>query len=167
MRKLVTAAAAALTLSTLGFAAPAFADQGDSFRVRPIVEQPYRGQVDDDRYKGDDRYNDNDRYRDNDRGPRSDRWRDRKFDFDRHNGRFDAWDRGWRYNDSYGPRHGQTLNFHRLVRQLERQGYHGVRGLRQARWGWGLRAFAYNWRGQPVMLRINPYTGRVLDVRYI
>lgn len=174
MRKLVTAAAAALTLSTLGFAAPALADHNDGYRNdRPQVEQPY-GPQSGPAYK---RLNENrfdldyidqdDGYRD----PRSDRWRDgwrdRRFDFDRHNGRFDSWERGWRYNDNFGPRHGQTLSYHRLVRRLERQGYYGVRGLRQARWGWGLRAFAYNWRGQPVMLRVNPYSGRVLDVRYI
>ncbi|MBL9097099.1 MAG: hypothetical protein JNK07_09245 [Alphaproteobacteria bacterium] len=172
MRKLVTAAAAALTLSTFGFAAPALADHDDGYRNgRPQAEQPYGGPRSGPAYDrlDNDRYNDNDRYDDNDRGehPRADRWRDRKFDFDRHNGRFDSWERGWRHNDRFGPRHGQTLNYHRLVRQLERQGYYGVRGLRQARWGWGLRAFAYNWRGQPVMLRVNPYSGRVLDVRYI
>jgi hypothetical protein len=50
---------------------------------------------------------------------------------------------------------------------VEAQGFYGVRGLREARWGKGYRAFAYNFRGRPVMLRINPYNGRVMDVRFI
>ena len=90
------------------------------------------------------------------------------FDFGRQNGAFDRWERGWGqggYRDQY--QFQQPLNYWRLNRRLEAQGFYGVRGLRPARWGFGYRAFAYNYRGQPVMLRINPYTGRVLDVRYI
>ena len=54
-----------------------------------------------------------------------------------------------------------------IVRRLERQGFYGVQGLREARWGWGLRAYAYDRRGRPVMLRVNPYSGRVIDLRYV
>lgn len=178
MRKLVTAAAAALTLSAMGLAAPAFADHQDDYR-RPQADRPYQGQddfrlgpapstpgyqdYDDDGYKGD-RYRD-DRYRDD--RYRGDGWRDRNYNFDRFNGRFDSWERGWRHENRWGPRHGQTLNYWQIVRRLERQGFYGVRGLRPARFGWGWRAFAFTGRGQPVMLRVNPYTGRVIDVRYV
>ncbi len=45
MRKLVTAAAAALTLSTMALATPAFADHDDDgYRPgRPNADQPYKG----------------------------------------------------------------------------------------------------------------------------
>jgi hypothetical protein len=97
-----------------------------------------------------------------------DRRFNRNFGFDRHFGNFDRWERGWdhgNWNNQY--RFHQPLNHWRLVRVLERQGFYGVRGLRKARFGFGYRAFAFNYRGMPVMLRINPYTGRVMDVRYI
>lgn len=172
MRKLVTAAAAALTLSTMALATPAFADhEDDGYRPgRPNVDQPYKGPNAGPGYgnpgygnPGHKDYDDD--YRgDNHRG---DRWRDRRFDFDRHGGRFDSWERGWRHDHRWGPRHGQSLNYWQIVRRLERQGFYGVRGLRPARHGWGWRAFAFTGRGHPVMLRINPYTGRVIDIRYV
>jgi len=153
MRKLVTLAATALTLGTLAFAAPAFADGNGPNRYGYNQAAPYQNQNDynDDRYNGR-----NDRDHDFDR-------RD-----DRRDGNFDRWERGW--GPAFG---GQTLGFHQplnywqITHRLERQGYYGVRGLRPSRFGFGWRAFAFVGRGQPVMLRINPYTGRVLDVRYI
>jgi hypothetical protein len=91
-----------------------------------------------------------------------------RFNFDLQFGNFDRWERGWGHGN-WGNQHRfhQPMNHWRLVRVLERQGFYGVRGLRQARWGFGYRAFAFNQRGRPVMLRINPYSGRVMDVRYI
>jgi hypothetical protein len=97
-----------------------------------------------------------------------DRRFNRNFDFRLHFGNFDRWERGWGYgnwNNQY--RFHQPLNYWQLSRRLERQGYYGVRGLQKARAGFGYRAFAFNFRGQPVMLRVNPFTGRVMDVRYI
>jgi hypothetical protein len=35
-----------------------------------------------------------------------------------------------------------TLSQRQFIRRLEAQGFYGVRGLREARWGWGLRACA-------------------------
>ncbi|NOT41942.1 MAG: hypothetical protein HOP13_15800 [Alphaproteobacteria bacterium] len=97
-----------------------------------------------------------------------DRRFNRNFDFRLHFGNFDRWERGWGYGNYHNQYQShQPLNHWRLVRVLERQGFYGVRGLRQAHRGWGLRAFAFNQRGRPVMLRVNPYTGRVMDVRYI
>lgn len=97
-----------------------------------------------------------------------DRRFNRNFDFKLHFGNFDRWERGWGYgNWNNQHRFHQPMNTWRLIRRLEAQGFYGVRGLRNARWGFGLRAFAFNYRGQPVMLRVNPYTGRVMDVRYL
>ena len=149
MRRLVTIAAAALTLGSLSFAAPAFAHQnaygGEGSYNRPAPYQnnnydndkPYQGQFDRDR------------------------------NFNRQEGNFDRWERGWKPGFA-GPTFGyhQPLSYRQLVRRLEYQGYYGVRGLRASHFG-GWRAFAFAGRGQPVMLRINPYTGRVFDVRYI
>lgn len=147
MRKFATAAAAATTLGLMAFAGPAFADE------------PYR---DTDRYE---RNHDDGNYGDQDRWNRRDA--ERRFDFDRHERGFDRWERSWR-EDGFGEfRHHRTLSHWRLVRRLEAQGYTDVRGLRQSRFGFGWRAFAYDFRGQPVMLRINPYTGRVLNARYL
>ena len=142
MRKLVTAAAAAAALS-LSLAAPALADHNDN-------RGPGSNQT----------YND-DNYGDRTRGGRD--------DFGRSEQRLDRWERGWRdggYRDrNYGDH--RVLSQWQLVRRLERQGYYGVRGLRPSRHGFGWRAFAYTGRGRPVMIRVNPYTGRVLDVRPI
>ncbi len=165
MRKLVTTVAAALTLGVMGFAAPALADnypyQGNNGQA--YQNQPYNNGGG---YQGQGQWNQGGNY--DDRGFQPDRRFDnRRFDFDRQNGNFDRWERGWGKQGFNEFRNHQPLSYWRLVRRLEAQGYYGVRGLRQAQWGWGYRAFAYNQRGRPVMLRINPYSGRVLDVRYI
>ena len=152
MRKLATAIAAAATLGLMAFTAPAFAD--------------------DNGYRGNNQYNNSQHNEDSDyqgRDRTNDRGRnfDRRFDFGRHEGNFDRWERGWG-NDGFGEfRHYRQLSYWRLVRRIEAQGYYGVRGLRKSNFGLGWRAFAFNYRGQPVMLRINPYTGRVLNVRYL
>lgn len=154
MHKLATAIAAAATLGLMAFSAPAIAD--------------HNGHRGNNQYDNSNQYNDDDsdyqgRDRTNDRG----RNFDRRFDFGRHEGGFDRWERGWG-NDGFGEfRHHRQLSHWRIVRRLEAQGYYNVRGLRQSHFGWGLRAFAVNYRGQPVMLRINPYTGRVMNVRYL
>ena len=179
MRKLVTTLATAVTLGVAGFAAPALADSPlpqPEFNISTKGQpNPYAGDKFDTRRFDDS--NADDRGFDNRGFPGRDydnRRFDRDgnfsitFDFGRHNGAFDRWERGWGYGgyrDQY--QFQQPLNTWRLNRRLEEQGFYGVRGLRPARWGFGYRAFAYNYRGRPVMLRINPYTGRVLDVRYI
>lgn len=98
----------------------------------------------------------------------NDRRFNKRFNFNSHFGSFDRWERGWgngNWHNQY--RFHQPMSYWRLVRVLERQGFYGVRGLQKARGGFGYRAFAFNYRGQPVMLRVNPFTGRVMDVRYI
>ena len=128
---------------------------------------------DDDHFGGergqDDRFGDR-RFDDRFDGRRfgDDRRFNRNFDFRLQFGNFDRWERGWGYGN-YGQqyRYHQQLNSWQMLRRLEAQGYYGVRNLQKARWGFGYRAFGFNYRGQPVMLRVNPYTGRVLDVRYI
>ena len=170
MRKLVTTVATALTLGVMGFAAPAMAD---NYPNQGGYNQPYSGDRDG-------RWNQQGGYQDSwsdrgfddrgfDEGRRSGdrRWKDPRFEFDRYNGNFDRWERGWGHRGFDDFRLHRPLNQWQLSRRLEAQGYYGVRGLRPARWGFGYRAFAYNFRGRPVMLRINPFTGRVLDVRYI
>jgi hypothetical protein len=92
---------------------------------------------------------------------------DLRFDFGRQYGNFDRWERGWGYGGYDNFRNHRPLNRWQIVRMLERQGFYGVRGLQKARYGFGLRAFAFNTRGRPVMLRINPFTGRVMDARYV
>lgn len=88
-------------------------------------------------------------------------------DFSRYDRSFDRWERGWGRGERDYRHHDRTLSHWQIVRRLERQGFYGVRGLREARWGWGLRAYAYDRRGRPVMLRVNPYNGRVIDLRYV
>lgn len=179
MRKLVTTVATAVTLGVMGLAGPASADQAST---QAGYNQPYKGPSN--LYAGgkfDDRPFDDGSFEDqgfDDRGYRGHGYDDRRFnrngnfsitfDFGRYDRGFDRWERGWGhdgYQNQY--RFHQPLNAWRLVRRLEAQGYYGVRGLRPARWGFGYRAFAVNHRGMPVMLRIDPYTGRVLNVRYI
>lgn len=156
MRKLVTAAATALTLA-LGAATPALADHNDDY--------PYQGGGYSDQY--------NNGPNGNYGGPR-DRFRDE--DFDRNDGNFDRWERDWRYNNYDQYRYQRPLNYQQLSYRLAQQGYHGVRKVKKSRsgyrgygyqYGFDYRAFAFNRRGEPVMLRINAYTGRVLDVRYL
>lgn len=156
MRKLVTAAATAFAL-TLGLAAPALADHSTYGNGNP------GGTYGQDRQ--DDNYDRNGRRGDTYDGQRG---RDGRYDFDRAERRLDNWERGWRHDNGWNNhRHHRTLSYHQLIRRLEYQGYYGVRGLRPARWGFGWRAFAYTGRGRPVMLRVNPYNGRVLDVRHL
>jgi hypothetical protein len=154
MRNLVTAAAAALAL-TMSLAAPALADQYNGPRgTGPGYVPPTQGQPYDSGYGGTGRG-----------GPGYDGGRGGQYDFGRDEGRFDGWERGWDRRGESEWRDHRTLNYWQLVRRIEFQGYYGVRGLRPARWGFGWRAFAYTGRGRPVMIRVNPYNGRVLDVR--
>ncbi|MBP6012703.1 MAG: hypothetical protein KBA31_10785 [Alphaproteobacteria bacterium] len=183
MRKLVTTVATAVTLGVMGFAAPAFADspapQAGYNQTYKGPANPYAGPKFDDRRFEDQGFEDRG-FEDRGFGDRGFRGRgfddhrfDRNgnfhitFDFGRHDRGFDRWERGWGSGGYDQFRLQQPLNYWRLTRRLEAQGFYGVRGLRPARWGFGYRAFAFNYRGQPVMLRINPYTGRVLDQRYI
>ena len=152
MRKIATAIAAAATLGLMAFTAPAFAD--------------------DNGYRGNNQYNNNQHNDDSgyqDRGDWNNRGRDvdRRFDSGRHERGFDRWERGWGHDGFGDYRNHGKLSYWRLIRRIEAQGYYRVRGLRQSRHGWGLRAFAFSYRGQPVMLRINPYTGRVMNVRHL
>lgn len=171
MRKFATTALTALSISLLGSAA-ALADaphQGaqGSGNHGPGYNQQYNGPQggqlgdrrhdDNDRFDGNRRHNDNDRYRPN-----------RNFNFQLHFGNFDRWERGWGYgNYQTQYRFQRVLSVWQIERQLERQGYYGVRNLTKARAGFGYRAFAFNQRGRPVMLRVNPYNGRVMDTRFI
>lgn len=154
MRNTMIAAATALALS-VGFAAPSFADDNNYGNRNPSGSYAQNQQYDDDDYDRGDRRGDNGTWR-RDRDDRN---------FDRHERRFDQWERGWR--DDFGPQYGRhkPLSYRQLVRRLEFQGYYGVRNLRKSHWGGAWRAFAYSGRGRPVMLRINPYTGRVLAAR--
>lgn len=177
MRKLVTTAAMALTLGVMGFATPAMAD---NYPNQGGYNQPYQGQPHggdrDGRWNqqggyqdswSDRGFEDDNRAHNNDRRSGDRRWRDPRFDFDRYNGNFDRWERGWGNRGFDDFRLQRPLSYWHLKRRIEAQGYYGLRDLRPARWGFGYRAFAYTYRGRPVMLRINPITGRVLDVRYI
>lgn len=148
MRKLVTIAATALTLSALSLATPAFADHNDA-----------GGNGRNNQYQNS--------QHDNDDAYRGDRGRDRSFNFGRHEGNFDRWERGWGDRGFGEYRHHRPLSYWQLTRRLERQGYYGVRGLRKSHFGWGYRAFAFTGRGRPVMLHINPYSGRVINVRHV
>ena len=142
MRKLITATATVFSLGVVALASPAMADQSYG---------PRGGHAQNERQYQQDRY---------DPAPRQQDWR-------HHERGFDQWERGWgRGNRGYG-HHEQALSQRQIIRRLERQGFYGVRGLREARWGWGLRAFAHDRRGRPVMLRVNPYNGRILDLRYV
>ena len=187
MRKLTATALTALTLSLMGSAAaladapPRQGPQGPGYNQPyqgPQNPQPGQGQWNQGPRGGQfgDRDFDRDRFEGGRHGDRgfndhrfdNDRRFNRNFNFDRHFGNFDRWERGWNHGNWHNQhRFHQPLNHWRLIRQLERQGFYGVRGLRKARFGFGYRAFAFNYRGQPVMLRVNPFTGRVMDVRYI
>jgi hypothetical protein len=168
MRKYVTAAATAFTLGFLGLAAPAMADQyqthGNYGQQGQSQQAPYQGRGDGYRDAG----HGDGWYDPSTQDGRGDGWRrrDRDFDWGRQEGNFDRWERGWGRGGWDNDRHAVALPYWRLVKRIEQQGYYGVRGLRDSRFG-GYRAFAYNYRGRPVMLRINPYNGRVLDIRYV
>lgn len=186
MRKLATALTA-LSITLMGSTA-ALADapyQGQ--RQGPGYNQPHTGpqhqgqwnQGSRDPQGGfrDEHFDPNERFGERDfRGGRGfddhrfdgDRRFNRNFNFNLHLGSFDRWERGWGHGNWQNQyRFQQPMNTWRLVRRLEAQGFYGVRGLQKARFGFGYRAFAFNYRGQPVMLRVNPYTGRVMDVRYL
>lgn len=186
MRKLATTALSALAITLLGSTA-ALADQapaqGPGYKQQYNGPQGPRGPLPpqggpqggyhDDHFDADDRrLGDRGGWR-GDRGFDdhrfdNDRRFNRNFNFNLHFGNFDRWERGWGYgNWGNQYRFHQPMNQWRLIRQLEAQGFYGVRGLQKARFGFGYRAFAFNYRGQPVMLRVNPFTGRVMDVRYI
>lgn len=188
MRKLATTALTALTLSLMGSAA-ALADHNDAnqgpgynqqyngpYNPQPGQGQwnqgPRGGQWNDGRQGGyqDEYFDDNDRRYDGDRSDRRHdrRFDDRRFNFQLHFGNFDRWERGWGYGNYHNQyRSHQPLSHWQIVRRLERQGYYGVRHLQRARGGFGYRAFAFTHRGQPVMLRVNPFTGRVMAARYV
>jgi|CXWL01.1.fsa_nt_gi hypothetical protein len=192
MRKFATTALTALTISLLGSAA-ALADAPYQGQQSPGYNQPYSGpqqpgaprgngqwnqnqqggqygdrRHDDDRYDDDDRFGGERGYDDRGRYNRDHRFNDRNFNFQLQFGNFDRWERGWGYGTYQNQyRFHRQLNTWQIVRRLEAQGYYGVRGLQKARFGFGYRAFAFNYRGRPVMLRVNPFTGRVMDVRYI
>lgn len=186
MRKFAATALTALTLSLMGSAA-ALADsapyQGPGYNQQYNGPQGPRGPLPpqggpqggyhDDHFDADDRrLGDRGGWR-GDRGFDdhrfdNDRRFNRNFNFNLHFGNFDRWERGWGYGNWHNQyRFQQPMNTWRLIRRLEAQGFYGVRGLQKARFGFGYRAFAFNYRGQPVMLRVNPFTGRVMDVRYI
>ncbi|MEQ1867102.1 MAG: hypothetical protein HOP13_08645 [Alphaproteobacteria bacterium] len=156
MRKFVTAAAAALVL-VASVASPASADQNYPYPGNSGYGQnqgQYQGQYDDDY-----------RYPQERRDPRYD-----NYNFDRHNGNFDRWERGWTGQNGYDQqqyRYHKPLSQKKLVRALAYQGYYGVRNLQRSRWGSDYRAFAFTRNGRPVMLRVNAFTGRVSDVRYV
>lgn len=161
MRKFVTAIATAATLGLMAASAPAFADhngnQGNNQQNNQYQNNQYQNnQYDDgDAYQGQGQWNN--------RG----RNFDRRFDFDRQERGFDRWERGWGNQGFHQFRHHRPLSYWQLTRRLEAQGYYGVRGLRKSRFGFGWRAFAFNRRGLPVMLQINPYNGRVLNARVL
>jgi hypothetical protein len=77
-----------------------------------------------------------------------------------------AWERSWHRGDGYGYQ-GQVLPYWKLERRIERQGYFHIRNLHPSRFGFGWKAFARDRFRRPVMLRVNPYSGRVLDVRVL
>lgn len=162
MRKYVTAAATAFTLGFLGLAAPAMADQ-----YQPQGNPGQHGQ-----YQGSNQGNYQQGYQGNGReggyGAHDDSARPggRDADWGRYQGNVDGWERGWGRGGWDNDRRVGALSYSKLVRRVEQQGYYGVRGLQASRFG-GFRAFAYNFRGRPVMLRINPFNGRVLEVRYV
>ncbi len=179
MRSLLTTAATALTVGFLGFASPVMADQNNGYQGG---NGQYQGQYNGNgsggsNYSGANQGGGQGNYgsggygqgRDsNDDGYRGNgRHRDDRFDFGRHDRNSDGWERGWGRHGYDNDRHGRPLSYGRLIRRLEQQGFYGVRGLRMSRYGGGLRAFAFTYRGRPVMLRINPYSGRVLDQRYV
>src|SRR5262245_5082501 len=137
MRNIATAAAIAATLALTALAAPATADES----------QYGNGQYN----ENDSDYRDQSDHRDRDWNRRD---HDRRFDFDRYEGDADRWERGWGDEGSGQYRHYGRLSHWRIIRRVEAQGYYGVRGLRASRHGFGLRAFAFNHRGQPVLLRI-------------
>ena len=169
MRNYVTAAATALTLGFFALATPAMADQLQLRGDGPFQPGQYQGYGNGDQGHGNRGAYDNrnDGWRND--GGRNDGGRndDRDQDWNRQEGNFDRWEHGWGRAGWDNDRHGNALPYWRLVRRVEQQGYYGVRGLRPSHGGWGYRAFAFNYRGHPVMLRINPYNGRVLDVRYV
>lgn len=159
MRKFATTALTALSISLLG-STVALADSAPQYGYNQQPSQQWnQGSRDDDRRFDDRRFDD----RRNDH--RFDR---RKFNFQLFFGNFDRWERGWGYGNYQNQyRFQRPLTSWQLQRQLERQGYYNVSHLQKARNGFGYRAFAFTYRGQPVMLRVNPYTGRVMEARYI
>jgi hypothetical protein len=158
MRTIVTTAATALALALATFTTPAMADQ----------YVPHRG----DRGQETGQYQDYGTAPDFRGGPSRgeydhNRRAEGRYDFDRQEGAYRNWEDGWSRpgHERFG--NGRTLHPWKMIRRLERQGFYGVRGLRPSERGWGWRAFAFTYRGQPVLLRINPYSGAVIDVRRV
>lgn len=152
MRKLVTTAAAALVL-IVGTAGTASADQNYPYQGNYNYNQ---NQNDDGDYRYPQDRRANPQYYDN-------------YNFGRYNGNFDTWERRWNYDRRFDQqyRFQKPMSQKKIVRALAYQGYYGVRNLQRSRWGYDYRAFAFNRQGRPVMLRVNPFNGRVSDVRYI
>lgn len=183
MRKFATTALTALTIGLLGSTA-AFADapnqgwqgsgnHGPAYNQQqnhqPGAGGPGNSQWNQGGQQGDHRFDDR---RDNDRFGGNRNFNDRRFkpnfNFQLFFGNFDRWERGWGYgNYQTQYRYQRPLSAYQIERQLERQGYYDVRSLQKSRVGFGYRAFAVNYRGQPVMLRVNPFTGGVMEARYI
>lgn len=159
MRKLVTAAAVALTVG-LGAASPALADgqYGQTFGHNNHGQQSQSyGQ-----------YNDDDQDLD---APYQPSYQDQRA-FDGRGDRFrddrGAWERSWRpWQDHREYSRFEVLPRWKLIRKLERQGFYDIRDLRPSRFGQGWRAFARTGRGAFVILRVNPHNGRVLDVHRV
>jgi hypothetical protein len=193
MRVLTTAVAATLTMGLLGLATPAFADsnsghgnrngggaygQGQPTQSQPPQGQPPQGQPYGGApgYQGGQGNNDDDYYddRDDDRGHgRGSRGHDRRDDdraYDRNERDFQGWEQSWRRpGDGWGHHgHDRTLTYRQIVRRIERQGYYDVRRLQPSRHGFGWRAFArFRLDGRIAMLRIDPYSGRVIAARRV
>lgn len=165
MRKL--ALAALMTVSALA-SAPAMADSSYPY------QQNHGRSWDRDRDGRNDRLEDRayDQRFDRDRDGRNDRLEDRAFDQRLNDGRFSGYGNGYsprQYNQWYpGWQHSwyenrEILPPHRLIRRVERQGYHGVRPMGFSRRGM-IRALAFDRWQRPVSLRIDPYSGAVIRV---
>jgi hypothetical protein len=149
MRNLMTTVAMILTL---GVATPALADgsQNHGFGNGQSYGQPYGAQHRDDRSNGP-AFGNNDNHNLGYNAPRRD---------------LGDWERTW------GPWQGERFGAHdtlpgwQLVRRLEAQGYHNVTNLTPGRFGNGWRALA-SYRHSPVVVRLDPFTGRVLAARYV
>ena len=156
MRALTAMAAAVLTLGVFA-ASPTLAAHNSGYGQNG---QGNNGQGN--RYN-----NDNDEYGD---------WMNRNYEYnenDRNFGRrggrdFDNWERSWRPSRGFNQHHARNVLPHkRLIRRIERQGFHYVHDIRPGRFGQGWRAMARDFRGRNVILRVDPYSGHVLNVRRV
>lgn len=181
MRNLVTAVAATLAL-TMGVASPALADQNYPYQNNqnqgPYNNQnqgpynqnqgPYNQGAQGPYNQGQGQYDDDSDYRYPQQGNRDRRYYD-NYNFNQYSGTMDNWERSWRYDRRFEQqyRYKKQLSPKKVVRALAYQGYYGVRNLQKSRFGWDWRAFAFNRNGRPVIVRVNAFTGMVVDVRYL